>query len=389
LTAAGRHGSDRLPGTRRLKLLFVTDEMEVGGTQRQLTALAKGLDPAGFAPELVYFRNSSFLVDELRAAKVPVRKLPKRRRVDLRFFLTLRAALRSGGYDVVHCASFTAETWTALARGRAARPALVSTVRGTYEWYSRAQWWIKKGVARASCRVVANSLAGARYAASRMGVPDSAIDVVYNGIELPPGAAPRPPRAQLGLPGAATLALFVGRLVDHKNLASLLRAAARLRDLAGSLQIVLVGDGPLRAELQSLGARLGVDGMVRWLGARQDARALIAEADLLVLSSFREGLSNAILEAMAAGRPVVASDVGGNPELVVHGETGLLYPSDDDGALAAALRALAGDPERRRRMGEAGRARARELFSMPAMVGRMERIYRECAARPAAGCGSC
>jgi glycosyltransferase involved in cell wall biosynthesis len=115
----------------------------------------------------------------------------------------------------------------------------------------------------------------------------------------------------------------------------------------------------------------------------------LAEADLLVLSSHREGLSNAILEAMAAGRAVVASDVGGNPELVVHGHTGLLYPSDDDAALAAAIRELLSNPERRRRMGEAGRARVEERFTLPSMVSQMERIYRECAACSAAGEGRC
>lgn len=389
MTPPDGHAGVRPARDGRLRLLLVTDEMEVGGTQRQLVYLAKALDRAAFAPELVYFRNASFLVDEVQAAGVPVRELPKKRRVDARFFRALRGTLRSGGYDVVHCASFTAELWTALARGGARRPAMVSTVRGTYEWYSSAQWWLKKRVSQASCRVVANSRAGARYASRRMGLPDSAIDVVYNGIDLPPIDTVSPARSRLELSSAGALVLFVGRLVDHKNLPSLLRAAARLRDLEGSFQVAIVGDGPLRGELQSLSSRLGVEGVVRWLGARDDARALMAEADLLVLSSHREGLSNAILEAMAAGRAVVASDVGGNPELVVHGHTGLLYPSDDDAALAAAIRELLSNPERRRRMGEAGRARVEERFTLPSMVSQMERIYRECAACSAAGEGRC
>lgn len=364
----------------RLRVLLLTDEMEVGGTQRQIAFLARALDPARFAPAVAYFRNRSFLVDELEAGGVPVAEIPKRGRIDPAFVRRLVAHLRRGRYDVMHCFSFTGELWGAVARrlvAAPARPALVSSVRNKYDWYSGLQWRAKGWVSRQSCRIVANSRAGAEFARARMSLPQDAIDVVYNGVALGPPAAP--------VSGAPVTALFVGRLVEQKNVPVLLRAMRRLQDAGTPLRLRLAGDGPLRGECVAQAAALGITGRVEFLGERADARELMAAADVVVLPSRREGLSNVILEAMAAGRPVVASDVGGSAELVEHGRTGLLFPSDDDAALAAALSALAADAARREVLGTEGRRRAEERFSVEAMGRSMEAIYTECARRRGRG----
>jgi glycosyltransferase involved in cell wall biosynthesis len=187
--------------------------------------------------------------------------------------------------------------------------------------------------------------------AQRACAPDRAV-VIHNGVEPP---APRPERSDDGPP----LLLSVTRLKAPKDGLTLARALRQLEP--GSYRAAIVGDGPDR---EDVAAELGDAG--RLLGEREDVSEQLAQADAFVLSSRSEGLPMAILEAMAAGLPVVATAVGGIPELVADGETGLLVPPGDPDALAAALRRLVADPELRRRLGEAARARVEERFSLAA-----------------------
>jgi glycosyltransferase involved in cell wall biosynthesis len=203
---------------------------------------------------------------------------------------------------------------------------------------------------------------------------------VHNGV------APAPPangglRAELGLPDGVPLVGEVARLCDVKGQRELIAALAEVPDA----RLVLVGDdleqgGAFRDALEREAGRAGVRDRVVFTGPRPDARALIGELDVLALPSWTEGLPLVVLEAMASARPVVATPVGGTPELVEDGETGLLVPPRDPGALAAALRRLLADADLRRRLGEAGERRVRERFSLDAMTGRVLAIYDEIVA---------
>lgn len=370
------------PPTGKMRVLVVTDEMEVGGTQRQIVHLARGLGRSGHEVTVVYFRNPSFLVDELERAGITVREIPKRRRLDPGFVLALRAFVREGGFDVLHCFSFTGELWGAVAwrlMPRRRRPVLITSVRNRYDWYSPLQWRLKRWASLKSSTVIANSRAGGEYARAKMGLVAGAIEVIYNGVaDAPPEALAATPASVRGKP---VTALFVGRMVEQKNVPVLLRAMRRLREAAVPLRLRLAGDGPLRSAIAEQLGSLDLAGDVELLGERSDIAMLIAEADFVVQSSLREGLSNVILEAMVVGRPVVASAVGGTAELVEPMVTGLLFPSDDDAALAAAMQQLALEPELRRRLGAAGRARALERFTIAAMVQATQESYRRCRDR--------
>lgn len=361
------------------RLLIVTDEMEVGGTQRQIATLLEGLDKKRFAPTLLYFRQRSHLVEQVEQAGVETVQIPKQGAIDTRFFLRLLFFLRRREFDVVHCFSFTGELWGSLALSLARKGRLITSIRGVYEWYRPSQWLVKSWVTRRSFCVVANSQAGAAYAKRRMkdtgGVP---IEVVYNGIAAVPLASEGDrarTRKSLGVGPESIMALFVGRLVDHKNIPSMIKALRRI-DATNThdISLFVVGEGPER-ELLERALKTIRAGRLQLLGERRDVAALLQACDFLVLPSKREGLSNAILEAMAAGRPVVASRVGGNVELVVHEETGLLYPDDDDAALAEAMDRLAADSRLRGKLGVAAKLRARTEFSQSTMVARLERLY--------------
>jgi glycosyltransferase involved in cell wall biosynthesis len=389
---AGRFAADADPGSRsatgggsvRLRVLLLTDELEIGGTQRQIVHLACGLDRNRFDVTVLYFRNPSAFVDTLRDSGVTVKRVDKRGAIDLAFVRALRRELAEGRYDVMHCFAFSGELWGAIARRllpRALRPRLIGSVRGTYEWYSPWQWAAKKWVGEQCERVVANSRMGADHAARAMGWPSGRIEVVYNGVApmtaADPGEAGAALRSALLGDAAGPLLLFVGRLVDHKDLPTLVRAFARLLAVRPGVRLAVAGDGPQRDDLTRWLAEAGVSAQVHLLGERTDVPALLAACDVLVLPSVREGLSNVVLEAMAAGRAVVASRAGGNPELVVDGNTGLLFDVGNDTALAGALVRLVDGPVLRRRLGEGGQERAEAVFGLDAMLGAHARMYGE------------
>jgi glycosyltransferase involved in cell wall biosynthesis len=179
--------------------------------------------------------------------------------------------------------------------------------------------------------------------------------VIHNGVEMPPAPERRAEAAEARI-------VFVGRLQTPKDPVTLLRALARLE--AGTFTAELVGDGPERAAVEAEIRRLGLDDSVRILGGRDDVGGILGRADVFVLASRSEGLPLSILEAMAAGLPVVASRVGGVPEAVVEGKTGFLVPAGDAAALAEALRRLVADPELRLRLGQAARERAQATFAI-------------------------
>ena len=365
---------------RKTRVLLLTDEMEVGGTQRQIVHIARHLDRERFEPSVLFFRNPSFFVGELEQEGVRVIQVEKRGRLDLGFVWRLVQTLRRERYDVMQCFAFSGELWGAVARRllpRARRPALISSVRGVYEWYSRWHWYIKRWVSGQSERIIANSRMGAEYACARMGLPSGAIRVSYNGVQSVQGAPGL--RTELGVPEEGVLVLFVGRLVVHKDVPTLLKAAALLRTRVPGLRVALAGDGPLRDSLAREVQALGLGDVVHLLGQRDDVPDLIESADVIVLPSLREGLSNVILEGMMGGKPVVASRAGGNIELIEHDRSGLLFDIGDAQALAVALERLARDTALRVRLGNGARQRALTEFSIPSMVQAYEKHYGEAA----------
>jgi glycosyltransferase involved in cell wall biosynthesis len=365
----------------RRRVLVVIDSMQVGGSQRQVQHLLESLDRDQWLPELAYFRTGSFLVDAVRASGVVVHYLPKQGRLDRRFLAAYARLLRERDYALVHAYSLTAELWTLLAgmvSGR--RPVLVASERSSVRtdrpaWF----WWLKRFVLGRSAAVIANSRAGAQATAQRTGMPDTLFTAIPNDVKLPDrlGESARCAlRASVGAPRDRPMGLFVGRLAPVKNLACLVRALA-LMDPEQRPWMAIVGDGPLRESLARLAAESGVASSVCFLGERKDATQLMQASDFLVLPSHFEGLSNALLEAMAAGCPVVASAVGGSVELIENERSGLLFPSDDAAALAVAMARLA-EPALRSRLAESARQHVEQHYSPAALAAATSAVYERC-----------
>lgn len=358
------------------RLLILTDEMEVGGTQRQIVELAKHLDRSTFHVSVVYFRNGSPYVDELRDAGVEVTCIPKRWKIDPGFFLRLCRYVRQGEFDLVHGFSFIGEFWGWLANLVAGHGRFIASARSVYEWYSPLQWSIKRLITLNAAALVANSRAGAEFAALQMGVRQSSVQVVYNGMRIPAEVERRTSNSTRA--DDEFRILFIGRLVSHKNIPCLLRAFELVLHERPGSKLDIVGDGPDRAGLERLVEELGIAGGVVFHGEQINIVPFLLQSDAFVCSSFREGLSNAIMEAMSAGVPVVASNVGGNCELVTHQETGLLFPPDDHESLGAMLCDLAADPALRTRLGAAAQESVRRFHDPRRMAAEMESIYERC-----------
>lgn len=223
----------------------------------------------------------------------------------------------------------------------------------------------------------------ADYLQNKVGVPQRRISQVYNGVDTarfhpPAGARPVIPGCPFAEP---SLFIFgtVGRMQTVKAQTLLARAFVRALErqpaLRDRLRLVMVGEGPLRAEAQALLDAAGV-GALAWLpGERSDVPDVMRGLDCFVLPSLAEGISNTILECMACGVPVLATAVGGNAELVVEGQTGTLVPADDVDAMAAGLAQMVAGPDRAKSLGRAGRARVERHFSLPAMVGAYQALY--------------
>jgi glycosyltransferase involved in cell wall biosynthesis len=209
--------------------------------------------------------------------------------------------------------------------------------------------------------------------------PAARVAVIRNGIEAGPRPSPadrHAARRALGIAAETFVAVSVARLDPVKDFGTLLDAFATVRRRAAGARLLIVGDGPERAAIAARAAQPDLDGAVHLIGFRSDVRALIAAADVYVNSSISEGISITILEAMAAGLPVVATAVGGTPEVLANGAGGLLVPSRDAERLASAILALAADPQRRAVLGAAGRRRLETSFTIDRMVDEYVATYR-------------
>ena len=354
-----------------------------GGTQRHLQQVVALLDPARFHVEVMTLRPGGEVENELRAGGVSVRSLSVGARLSsartLRAIVTAARALRRGRIDVVHGYQWRPALVGALAGRLAGVPLRLASKRSlTGEDQQAERAW--RHIARQVDTVIVNADAlrvegEQRGMRCRWALLQNGVDTERFRLAPPDPAA----RAALGLDPQRPVVGTIGRLEDRKGHDQLLRAAGTM--LAGGNgrrpQIVIVGDGPLREKLQAQAHSLGVADSVRFVGIVADVRPSLAAMDVFVLPSHAEGMSNALMEAMAAARPVVATAVGGNTEVVVDGKTGVLIPPADPAAIADAIAALLRDPDRAAGLGVAARDFVTRHFGARARVAELEHLYEE------------
>ena len=372
----------------RIKLLQLITLSEMGGAQKVLYHLVAGLDRNRFDITVACAPGGDLVrwlapLDGVRVVQVPhlCREISPAR--DLCAFWFLYRLMRREGFAIVHCHSSKAGILGRLAARLAGVRGILFTVHGwgLGDHHSRIKQSFfvlaEKVAGRCSDRVVCVSRADYQKALDEKLVPPDRLAVIHNGLPRP---APQPPalREELGLSEKALMVGTVCRLRPPKDPLFFLEVARALLysgKWAGNLYFVLIGDGPLMAPCREYVQRHGLSRAVFFLGNREDAPALVAGLDVFVLFSLWEGLPLTVIEAMQAGKPVVAPAVGGVGELVTPGETGYLIKPRDLAGAVQALETLLKDGQLRRDMGAKGRRAALEHFSVERMVADYLRVY--------------
>lgn len=327
---------------------------------------------------------------ELRELGVPVTGLGARNLRDLPAFWRLLRFVREGRFDLIHAHLAYASLWGLPAGRLTGRPVVLTLhVRPPDDPLRSREGLRRRLLVAAANRWAHRALAvsgSVRDAWAAVGLARDRISVVHNGVEVEgTGAGPEAAesiRRELRLPGDAPLVVTVSVLRRGKGLDVLLESVPAVLAEHPGARFAVVGDGPDRRRLEERAAAARLGEAVVWAGFRRDVPAFLAAADLLVLPSRDDAFPTVLLEALAAGVPVVASRAGGVPEIVEDGRTGLLVPPGEAGALARAVSALLADPAARRALGRAGRRRAEERFSIGTWLARLEAVYGEVLGRP-------
>ncbi|MGE3272011.1 MAG: glycosyltransferase family 4 protein [Chloroflexota bacterium] len=372
---------------RPARVLHILSGGTIGGCEQHVLALLTHLDRTRFEPWLACFEAepdaATPMLPMFRAAGVRTIDLKATRRTDPAAVWRLGRLMRQVPFDIVHAHSFRTEL-AAVLWGRLARsaPKLVRTVHNIDEFYVSPRYAaLARLSSRGLDRIVAISDAVAAYLREDAGLPPDKIERIYYGIDpspycpdaLPP--ARRPTGDLLRRPTVGVVA----RLAPQKGHRVLFEALPAIHAAVPDVHVRLVGHEELStvAELRAVAADLGVANLVTFEGFRADVPQVMADLDVFVLPSLWEGFGLVLVEAMAAGRPVVASAVGPIPEIVVDGVTGLLVPPGNPAALAEAVTRLLLDPELAAAFGQAGRARVERELRLGTMIERTEALYDE------------
>lgn len=359
-------------------VLLMVRELGLGGSERQTVETARALDRSEFSPHVACLRSGGLRRRDLEEAGVPILTLPVRSLAGLSALhgaRLLRRYIRGHSIQLVHTFDTPSNLFGVPAARLARTPVVLSSQRAYRELTPPFGRRLLRITDRMADGVVVNCQALARHMVQDESVEMSRVLLCHNGIDtetFQPGPAVL--RSTV-LKDAGLVAGVVCGLRAEKRLDLLLQAFARIA--APGRKLVIVGSGPLRGEIEALSSRLSLQPYCHFEPATSAVTDWLRAIDVFVLPSRSEALSNSLMEAMACGCAVIASDIGGNPELVSHDSTGLLFPSGDVEALAAALTRLAEDPCLRASLGARAASFIRERFTLAHAVQRMAAIYRE------------
>jgi glycosyltransferase involved in cell wall biosynthesis len=368
---------------RRLKVVTVVDGLSgLGGGERVAAELAMRLDPGRFESVFCVTRPrwGPGREESLRAAGVRTLTLRRRSAGNLLAWRPLISLLRRERTDILHCHKFGSNVWGAI----------LGRLSGVPVFVAHEHVWSYEGQAlrRLLDRLIANEahvfLTISRETRRQMieveGIDPALVRVLPNGIPPLPESSGRDVRRELGIDQDALVVGAVSVLRPQKALQVLIRSAARLVAEFPTLKVIIAGEGPQRANLEALVTEFGLDGRVMLVGPRTDVSDVLASLDVAVSSSDYEGSPLAVIEYMAAAKAIVATRVGGVPDLIEDGVHGLLVEAQDAHGLASAVARLLREPELRARMGGEARKRQQAEFTIEAAVHRLELLYEELSA---------
>jgi glycosyltransferase involved in cell wall biosynthesis len=379
--------------TKRIKISFIIGSLRLGGAERQVAELAKGLPRDRFDVQICCLSEAGPLEEEMTRAHIPVtvfRFYLVYGKYNLYSYIALIKSFwsiirhfRRERPDIVHAYLYTAYVVGIICARLAGVPFAISSRRslGYFKDGKPYKQWLENFVNRFTDLIVANSEGVMRDVLKREKIDRKRLRLIYNGVDIDEFLKPSDvdgSRRELGLERDALAVGVVANLIHYKGHREIITAASILKPSFPHVRFVLVGrDGGVRQQLEEQVRRLGLEREILFAGSQRDIPRIMHAFDILLLASYEEGFSNVLLEGMAAGKPIVATDVGGNAEAVLDHETGIIIPPRNPHAIATALQQLLENPELRRTMGEKGRQRVREHFSRETLIENMTRLYEE------------
>ena len=376
----------------RIRLLKIVPTLRYGGTERQFMTLSASLDPSRFRVELACLRPGGGLAAAAVRHGLPVDTYdigPFHSARTLALQTKLGRDIARRHIDVVHAYNFYGNVFAVPPARLAGAPVVIASIRDCGPYLTPMQLRVQRLMCRAATCVVVNAVAVRDWLVAD-GYDADRIAIIPNGVDLerfdtPVDAAAV--RRDLGVDSDAPLVTVVSRVTPLKGLEEFIGAAAALAEPHPRARFLVAGepapgDECYLASLKELAARLGVGDRMVFAGLRRDVPALLAASTVAVMPSLNEALSNSLLEAMAAGAPTVATRVGGTPEALSHGESGLLVRPGDAAALAEAIGRLLDEPAAATAYGRAARRVIEERFSLRTMVAATERLYVDLLQRP-------
>ncbi|MCB9746954.1 MAG: glycosyltransferase [Candidatus Omnitrophica bacterium] len=359
-----------------MKIIQVVSSLDFGGLEKMVIQLTERLNQTGSECSIVCLEKEGGLVNEALRKNIQVDVFSKKDGFDMDLIWNLKKYFQREEADIVHTHNFAPLIYASTAAKLAGVPCM-NTRHGRAD--KKAPWifWaLNKKIAAVSNDAKEQLLKNNRIKSEK-------VKVVYNGIDIQSMRADLQPnekaqlRQSLGIKADSFVIGNIGRLVREKDQATLLKAFRKISQRTKNVELLIVGDGPLKSNLLKLAKELDIQGSVKFAGFREDIAQMLQIMDVFVLSSIMEGISLTVLEAMAAGLPVVATKVGGNPEIISEGKTGFLVPLGYPERIESAVKRIMADPRLGRSLGEAGRLRVQENSQLEHMVSVYREIYDE------------
>jgi len=358
----------------RINILYIIWSLGLGGAERVVINLAKGLDRNKYNPMVCCLNDKGVFADELEREGIEVIALNKMGKFDFSILYRLFSILKDNRIQIIHTHLWGANFWGRIAGVIARVPVIIASEHGIQEYRTRFHYFADKVLSVFTDRVTFVCKSVEEQYASRLMFDTKKAEVIHNGVDTSTDCRQRAKTDE-------TVFTVIGRLEPEKGHEYFLEAMEKLNGKHPNVKGMIVGEGSLEDGLRLKAKKLKLGDKVRFTGFRKDIKEILDITDVLVLPSLREGLSVVALEAMALGIPVLATEVGGNPELIRNGVTGVLVSPRDSTALASALTGILENQGLAPKLGENGYNRVKKHFSLENMVKKTQELYGECIER--------
>ncbi len=356
-----------------IRIFYIITELDIGGAESMLFELVQCIDKNKFTPEVGCLKGEGVVGKKLEACGIKVKYFHIEKPWHIYKLANVISFLRQGHFNILHSYLFHANIVGRICGKLSGIPIILSSIRVCEQerryhlWMDRITNWMVNLEICVSKKVK-------NFTIEKANIPEHKLEVIENGIPysfLDAITSCRNKKSHSLVVGT------VARLSEQKGIKYLLYAAKRVTEQFSDITFTIVGKGPLASQLKELSIKLGISSKVKFLGFRNDIPELLSVIDIFVLPSLWEGMPNVVLEAMSAGKPVIATDTGGSKDIIDNGINGVLVEPGNSEALAEAILKLLEDPVQRQRLGESAREKIKERFPIDKMVSKTEQVYNK------------